>query len=68
MSHSINYLHSHSGIEREVRMPKFNVLVDARYKNMFLESKPFMYYGTTYYKVNTLEFANKGGVFKNLSR
>ena len=49
-------------------MPKFNVLVDARYKNMFLESKPFMYYGTTYYKVNTLEFVNKGGVFKNLSR
>jgi hypothetical protein len=49
-------------------MSKRTVLVDAKYRHLFLESQPFMYSGVTYYKVDTLEFAKKGGVFKNLSR
>lgn len=68
MSHGLNFLHSHSGLERELRFPKHTVLVDAKFANMFDGEKcvPFVHNRVEYVKVNTLSFANKGGVFKNL--
>lgn len=68
MSHGFTYLHSHSALERELRMPKHLVLVDAQFASSFLTEyvKPFKYRGVEYYKVPILSFVNKGGVFKNL--
>jgi hypothetical protein len=75
MSHGINYLHSHSGIERDVRdlaNDKFHVLIDEEFKHMFddcgVKLSPYMYMGVKYYKVPTYTFFRKGGVFKNLNR
>ena len=74
MSHGINYLHSHSGLERslsETASDKFHVLVDEEYKEIFEASGvsvvPFKYKRTQYYKVPTYAFYQKGGVFKNLN-
>ena len=74
MSHGINYLHSHSGLERsipETSSDKFHVLVDEEYKDMFeasgIDVVPFKYKRTQYYKVPTYAFFQKGGVFKNLN-
>lgn len=71
MSQGINYLHSHSGIERsvpELAKDKFHVLVDEEYKKMFDGlAKPFKYMHKQYYLVPTYSFFMKGGVFKNLS-
>ena len=68
MSHGIKYLHSHSAIELEQNFPKHIVLVDEEYKNLFIdcikEIKPYKYKGKTYYKVPTIIFVKKGGVFK----
>jgi hypothetical protein len=68
MSHGITFLHSHSGLERDLRFPKHIVLVDDKYKYMFDGETcvPFRHNGVDYIKVSTLSFANKGGVFKNL--
>lgn len=70
MSYGHNYLHSHSGLERELRFPKDKVLIDNKYKDMFddVTLTPFSYNGRNYYKVNTYVFWRKGGVFKNLFR
>lgn len=75
MSHGINYLHSHSGLERsmpETANDKFHVIIDEEYKKMFelsgVEVKPFKYKGKQYYKVPTYAFFRKGGVFKNLNK
>ena len=69
MSHGLNFLHSHSGLERDLRFPKRTVLVDAKFAHMFSGEPcvPFRHNGVDYIKVNTLSFANKGGVFKHLS-
>ncbi len=74
MSYGINYLHSHSGLERslpETANDKFHVLVDEEYKDMFeasgIDVVPFKYKRTQYYKVPTYAFFRKGGVFKNLN-
>ena len=69
MSHGLDYLHSHSGLERELKLPKHIVLVDAKYEYMFSGGPcvPFTHNRIEYVKVNILSFANKGGVFKNLS-
>jgi len=67
MSKNTNYLHSHSGIERERKFPKHLVLVDEDYKNMFLDPKLYRVHGKDYFVVSILEFVNKGGVFKNFS-
>lgn len=74
MSHGINYLHSHSGLERsipETANDKFHVLIDGEYKDMFEASGinvvPFKYKRAQYYKVPTYAFFCKGGVFKNLN-
>lgn len=68
MSNGITYLHSHSGIERDLKMPKHIVLVDEKYKDLFIESTifPFEYNGVKYYKVPIQSFLLKNGVFKNL--
>lgn len=75
MSQGINYLHSHSGLERsipETANDKFHVLVDEEYKNMFelsgVKVHPFKHKGKQYYKVPTYAFFCKGGVFKNLNK
>lgn len=69
MSHGITFLHSHSGLERNLRFPKHTVLVDAKFSNMFSGGPcvPFTHNNIEYVKVNILSFANKGGVFKNIS-
>lgn len=73
MSQGINYLHSHSGLERsmpETANDKFHVLVDERFKSVFdecgVDLKPFKHENKLYYKVPTYAFYRKGGVFKNL--
>ncbi len=69
MSNGRNYLHSHSGIEREMKFKKNTVLVDEEYKALFAEGtytiKPYNYKGKTYYQVPILAFVHKNGVFKN---
>ena len=68
MSDGHNYLHSHSGIEREMHFPKDTVLVDEKYEDLF-GGEPvnkFLYKKKRYIKVNILSFVKKGGVFKNL--
>lgn len=68
MSSGINYMHSHSALERELRFPKKYVLVDTRYGDLFSEDlrTPFTYNGHDYYKVHIYLFWKKGGVFKDL--
>ena len=67
MSKNFGLLHSHSGLERELKFKKHIVLVDEQYKNMFLEDtiEKFKHLGNVYYKVPILSFVRKGGVFKN---
>lgn len=69
MSHGLTYLHSHSGLERDLRLPKHTVLVDAKFANMFSGGRcvRFTHNRIEYVKVDTYSFAKKGGVFKNLS-
>lgn len=69
MSYGKDYLHSHSGLERNLRFPKHTVLVDAKFAHMFSGEPcvPFTHNRIEYVKVNILSFTNKGGVFKNLS-
>lgn len=69
MSGKFNILHSHSGIERELKFPKHLVLVDEEYKSLFIEDtiSQFKYNGKIYYKVPVLAFVHKGGVFKNFT-
>lgn len=68
MSHGLTYLHSHSALERELRMPKHLVLIDAKFASVFISDSviPFKYRGVDYCKVPILSFVGKGGVFKNL--
>lgn len=68
MSYGHNYLHSHSGLERNLSFPKNEVLIDAKYSDIFDDVllKPFQYNGHNYYKVNIYIFWKRGGVFKNL--
>lgn len=69
MSAGHNYLHSHSGLERELHFPKHTVLVDTKYADTFCDciTEPFKYKKAEFLKVNILTFVMKGGVFKNLS-
>ena len=76
MSQGINYLHSHSALERELKdkniANKSHVLVDEEYIDRFESSatnfKTITLYGVTYYKIPILLFVHKGGVFKNLAK
>ena len=69
MSNGITFLHSHSGLERNLRFTKHIVLVDAKFANMFSGGPcvPFTHNSIEYVKVNILSFIKKGGVFKNIS-
>lgn len=69
MSGKFNVLHSHSGLERELKFKKHIVLVDEEYGHMFLEDtiEKFKYLGKVYYKVPILSFVRKGGMFKNFT-
>lgn len=67
MSHEIDYLHSHSGLERDLKFPKHTVLVDAEYAHLFHRDLvvPFKKNGVEYIKVNIMQFVRAGGVFSN---
>lgn len=67
MSHGLTQLHSHSGIEREYKFPKYEVLVDEMFGDMFTQKQPFMFNGKLYYRVPTIDFVKKSGIFKNLN-
>jgi hypothetical protein len=66
MSQGINYLHSHSAIERDLNLPKRVVLVDEKFGEMFRVTRSFEYKNKVYYKVPVMEFVRKGGAFRNL--
>ena len=69
MSQGINYLHSHSGLERNLHFPKHIVLVDTKYADLFSglpKLEKFKHDKVEYIKVPTMEFYLKGGRFKNL--
>lgn len=60
-------LHSHSGLERTLVMPKNKVIIDANFKTLFpLEYvELFKYKGHYYCIVPTILFVKRFGVFKN---
>lgn len=70
MSRGLTAIHSHSGLERELKFPKYTVLVDACYASTFykygVDTTPFRYNGVEYIKVPILDFVKAGGLFKNL--
>ena len=72
MSLNVEYMNSHSGLERELNMPKHLVLVDAQFAGRFIgkgiKTTPFEYLKIKYAKVPTMQFVNLGGIFKNFSR
>lgn len=61
------YLHSHSGIERELKLAKRFVLADERFSNLFADvaTKPIKRHGIKYLQVPVIVFVERGGVFKN---
>lgn len=69
MSLNIDYLHSHSGLEKILIYPKHYVIVDVKYKKLFGDeyAKTFKYNGITYCRVPTILFVKKNGVFKNFN-
>jgi hypothetical protein len=74
MSQGISYLHSHSGLERNVNDPditnKSHVLIDEKYLYYFPDiasfAKKVVYNNITYCKIPIMKFVMKGGRFKNL--
>lgn len=69
----MNDLHSHSALEREMRMPKSCVLVDIEHERLFegvreLTRRIKCENGVTYLQVPTLVFVRKGGIFKNFNK
>ena len=71
MSRGMTVIHSHSGLERELKFPKHYVLVDACFASSFhkygMNTTPFKYLNTEYIKVGILDFVKVGGIFKNLN-
>lgn len=73
MSQGKDFLHSHSALERELRLPKHLVLVDERFRDKFDERRmaEVVHYDEghkiIYLKVPVLDFVKQGGIFKNLS-
>jgi len=59
-------LHSHSGLEREIKFPKHIVLIDEDFCDMFPIREKMVYNKKVYYKVPILDFIRNGGRFKNL--
>ena len=71
MSFGLSILHSHSGLERELKFPKHTVLIDAsmgaQVHKYGIKTVPFRCRNKEYLKVAILDFVRAGGVFKNLS-
>ena len=69
MSRGLQQLHSHSGLERDLKLPKHVVLVDAMFSHLFTKNAtvPFKYNGVEYIKVDVRDFIENGGMFKNLN-
>lgn len=75
MSKGMTSLHSHSGIERELKMPKHLVLVDEEYEDSIISDsiresikfKKIKYKQRTYLEVPIMMFVKNGGIFKNLN-
>lgn len=68
MANESSYLHSHSGLERDLKIPKRIVLVDEQFKDRFIDAEPCKYHNVNYVKVPILSFIKQGGVFKNLNK
>ena len=68
MAKETTFLHSHSALERDLKLPKSVVLVDEEFGDRFIEKKAFRIHSMDYYKVPILSFINQGGVFKNLTK
>lgn len=70
MTKGLGNLHSHSALERELRLPKGFVIVDAKYKGLFNPDTvcPYELEGVRYIIVPILRFVELGGVFKNLKQ
>ena len=68
MSLGLDYLHSHSWLEREMKIEKRFVLVDTMFADLFLNDavKKRTVQRKVYLRVPTLSFVRKGGIFKNL--
>ena len=68
MSLGLDYLHSHSWLEREMKIEKRFVLVDTVFADLFLNDavKKITVQRKVYLRVTTLSFVRKGGIFKNL--
>lgn len=68
MSGAIKFLHSHSALERERKIPKHVVIVDECYENRFdgVDIKHVTFGRKSYLKVPIMAFINAGGIFKNL--
>ena len=64
---SSGILHSHSGLERNLKLSKRFVLVDERFEYLFSDvtRKPFRHRGIMYVQVPLVSFVRRGGVFKN---
>ena len=60
-------LHSHSGLEREMRMDQGHVLIDDRFKELFsqIKTEKMKCRGKVYHKVPVMAFVMLGGYFKN---
>ena len=69
MSRGLQQLHSHSGLERDLKLPKHVVLVDATFAHLFVGcvTVPFKYNDVEYIKVDVKDFIYNGGIFKNLN-
>lgn len=68
MSQGVNYLHSHSILERTLHFPKSVVAVDAIYGDLFsgVPTEKFSYHGKQFIKVPTISFVSAHGEFKGL--
>lgn len=60
-------LHSHSGIERALNIPKKQVIIDERFEDLFGADvqRKFTYQGRVYLLVPTWIFYQRHGEFKN---
>ena len=75
MSQGYNFLHSHSGLEREIKYPKHKVLVDEEYEDMLTDGtlknqikfSRVKLNNVTYIELPVSLFIKNGGIFKNLS-
>lgn len=68
MSQGITYLHSHSAMERDLFLPKHEVIIDEQYRCNFDKARKFVYKGKNYFIVPIALFVKNNGRFLNLKR